>query len=57
MSTIRVLLRGHGTGAAWVPGAGGMCLHTTLLDPTDPENMFVAIAADRCGTLSAAIAS
>src|SRR5690606_5775510 len=24
-------LRGHGTGPAWMPGAGGMCLHTILL--------------------------
>ena len=29
-------LRGHGSGAAWQPGAGGLCLHTILLDPTDP---------------------
>ncbi len=38
-------LRGHDTGAEWVPGAGGMCLHTILLDPGDPERMFVAISA------------
>ena len=38
-------LRGHDSGAAWMPGAGGMCLHTILLDPTDPERMFVAISA------------
>src|SRR5206468_834979 len=25
-------LRGHGTGPKWQPGAGGMCLHTILLD-------------------------
>ena len=30
-------LRGHGTGPQWQPGAGGMCLHTILLDPKDPE--------------------
>ena len=30
-------LRGHGTGAKWAPGAGGMCLHTILLDPNNPE--------------------
>ena len=28
-----------------MPGAGGMCLHTILLDPKDPERMFVAISA------------
>jgi photosystem II stability/assembly factor-like uncharacterized protein len=38
-------LRGHQTGSAWQPGAGGMCLHTILLDPTKPERMFVAISA------------
>ena len=29
-------LRGHGSGPHWQPGAGGMCLHTILLDPSDP---------------------
>src|SRR3989441_11554101 len=38
-------LRGHGTGPKWQPGAGGMCLHTILLDPTDPKRMYVAISA------------
>lgn len=38
-------LRGHGTGSAWQPGAGGMCLHTILLDPVDPQRIFVAISA------------
>jgi photosystem II stability/assembly factor-like uncharacterized protein len=38
-------LRGHGSGPAWQPGAGGMCLHTIVLDPTDPARMFVAISA------------
>ena len=38
-------LRGHSTGASWQPGAGGMCLHTILLDPTDPQRIFVAISA------------
>ena len=27
-------LREHGTGPHWQPGAGGMCLHTILLDPS-----------------------
>src|SRR5262249_14852366 len=30
-------LRGHGTGPKWQPGAGGMCLHTILIDPTQPS--------------------
>jgi hypothetical protein len=38
-------LRGHGTGPKWQPGAGGMCLHTILLDRRNPGRMFVAISA------------
>ena len=32
-------------GKLWQPGAGGMCLHTILLDPSDPARIFVAISA------------
>ena len=38
-------LRGHGTGPRWQPGAGGMCLHTIVLDETNPNRMFIAISA------------
>ena len=38
-------LRGHPTGAQWAPGAGGMCLHSILLDPQNPQRIFVAISA------------
>lgn len=38
-------LRGHGTGPQWQPGAGGMCLHTILLDKKNPGRMFIAISA------------
>ena len=38
-------LRGHGSGPQWQPGAGGMCLHTIVLDPKDPQRIFVAISA------------
>jgi photosystem II stability/assembly factor-like uncharacterized protein len=38
-------LRGHGSGPHWQPGAGGMCLHTILVDPRDAERMYVAISA------------
>ena len=38
-------LRGHDTGPAWQPGAGGMCLHTIIVDPSDAERIFVAISA------------
>lgn len=32
-------------GHLWQPGAGGMCLHTILLDPNDANRIFVAISA------------
>jgi photosystem II stability/assembly factor-like uncharacterized protein len=32
-------LRGHGSGPKWQPGAGGMGLHTILLDPSNPARM------------------
>jgi hypothetical protein len=38
-------LRGHGTGSQWQPGAGGMCLHSIILDPENRERIFVAISA------------
>ena len=38
-------LRGHETGPSWQPGAGGMCLHTILLDPEQQGRMFAAISA------------
>ena len=38
-------LRNHGTGSQWTPGAGGMCLHTLLLDPARPGRMTCAISA------------
>jgi photosystem II stability/assembly factor-like uncharacterized protein len=38
-------LRGHGTGPHWQPGAGGMCLHTIILDPSDPNRIYIAISA------------
>jgi hypothetical protein len=38
-------LRGHGSGPSWQPGAGGMCLHTIVVDPGDPARIFVAISA------------
>jgi BNR/Asp-box repeat len=38
-------LREHGSGPSWQPGAGGMCLHTVLLDPRGNGRIFVAISA------------
>jgi photosystem II stability/assembly factor-like uncharacterized protein len=38
-------LRSHGSGSRWQPGAGGMCLHTVIVDPTDPARIYIAISA------------
>jgi photosystem II stability/assembly factor-like uncharacterized protein len=38
-------LRQHKSASAWQPGAGGMCLHTIVIDPSRPQRMFVAISA------------
>jgi hypothetical protein len=38
-------LRTHTTGNRWTPGAGGMGLHTILIDPTNPDRIFIAISA------------
>ena len=38
-------LRQHDTGPKWQPGAGGMCLHSIILDPKNPKRMFIAISA------------
>ena len=38
-------LREQGSGPQWQPGAGGMCLHTIVLDPQHPDRIFVAISA------------
>ena len=41
-------LRKHGSGPRWQPGAGGMCLHTILLDPVNRDRIFIAISAAGC---------
>jgi len=38
-------MRGHGTGSGWQPGAGGLGLHTIILDPKNPQRIFIAISA------------
>jgi photosystem II stability/assembly factor-like uncharacterized protein len=38
-------LRKHATAAGWMPGAGGMCLHTILIDPKNHDRMYIAISA------------
>jgi hypothetical protein len=32
-------------GHLWQPGAGGMCLHTIILDPSNAQRIYVAISA------------
>jgi len=38
-------LRENSTGSKWTPGAGGLCLHTILIDPSNPERIYIAISA------------
>ena len=38
-------LREHGSGPHWQPGAGGLCLHTIVQHPDDPDWLLVAISA------------
>lgn len=41
-------LRNHASANGWHPGAGGLCLHTLFVDPTNPKRIFVAISAAGC---------
>jgi photosystem II stability/assembly factor-like uncharacterized protein len=38
-------LRQHKTGGSWQPGAGGLCLHTIILDPVNKGRIYIAISA------------
>jgi hypothetical protein len=38
-------LNQHSTRPKWNPGAGGMCLHSILIDPTRPKRMYAGISA------------
>jgi hypothetical protein len=38
-------LRTHPSAPQWMPGAGGMGLHTILLDPKNPNRIYIAISA------------
>jgi hypothetical protein len=35
----------HPTRGMWQPGAGGLCLHSVLVDPLNPKRLFVGISA------------
>jgi hypothetical protein len=38
-------LRNHPTAPTWAPGAGGLCLHTIIQDPSKPNRIFTAISS------------
>src|SRR5690242_3637542 len=38
-------IRTHHTAKDWNPGAGGLCLHTIIIDPTNPKRIHIAISA------------
>jgi len=38
-------LTAHPTRTKWHPGAGGLCLHSIIIDPSDSARMFVGISA------------
>jgi len=38
-------LRQHPSAPQWQPGAGGMCLHTLILDPRGNDRIYAAISA------------
>jgi photosystem II stability/assembly factor-like uncharacterized protein len=38
-------LTNHPTRARWTPGAGGLCLHSIVVDPTNPRRLWVGISS------------
>jgi hypothetical protein len=38
-------LFGHPDRPKWVPGFGGLCLHSILIHPQDPQRLYVAISS------------
>jgi hypothetical protein len=38
----------HPHRADWFPGAGGLCLHTIVPDPNNPERIYIAISTGGC---------
>lgn len=46
--TLNEALYDHPQRGQWNPGAGGLCLHTILLDPSNPKRMYIAVSAAGC---------
>ena len=46
--TLNEPLYDHPHRGKWMPGAGGLTLHTILPDPSDPRRMYVAVSAGGC---------
>lgn len=46
--TLNESLYDHPQRGEWGPGAGGLTLHTILLDPTNDQRMYIAVSAAGC---------
>ncbi len=46
--TLNESLYDHPQRGEWGPGAGGLTLHTILLDPTNEQRMYIAVSAAGC---------
>ena len=46
--TMNDALYDHPQRGQWNPGAGGLTLHTIILDPTNPQRMYIAVSAAGC---------
>jgi hypothetical protein len=45
---LNAALANHPTRERWEPGAGGLCLHTIVPDPSDSARMWIGISAVGC---------
>lgn len=43
--TFNTNLNNHPTRPKWEPGAGGLCLHSIVIDPTNSKRMYLGISA------------
>jgi hypothetical protein len=46
--TLNEALESHPTREQWNPGAGGLCLHTIIPDPSNAQRMWLGISAVGC---------